>query len=74
MWRKLDAEQIMVALCCGEKCKPGPNTGLCHRFDFENEAKRVMALLDKLEQGKPNTTVNEDSRDIASAIDTALQR
>jgi hypothetical protein len=52
MRQKIDTEQIMVALCCGEKCKPGPNTGLCHRFDFETEAKRVMALLDKLDQVK----------------------
>jgi hypothetical protein len=57
MWRKLDTEQIMVALCCGEKCKPGPNTGLCHRFDFENEAKKIMALLDKLDLLKEKADV-----------------
>jgi hypothetical protein len=50
MRQEIDVEQIMVALCCGEKCKPGPNTGLCHRLDFESEAKRVMALLERLDQ------------------------
>jgi hypothetical protein len=44
---QITVEQIMVALCCGTKCKPGKNTGLCHRFDFENEAKRVKALMDE---------------------------
>lgn len=37
--------EIQTALCCGSKCKPGPNTGLCHRLDFVTEAQRVMALL-----------------------------
>ena len=41
-------DQIMRALCCGEKCKPGPSTGLCHRWDFTDETKRIRALLDRV--------------------------
>jgi hypothetical protein len=40
-------EQIMIALCCGAKCQKGMNTGLCHRWDFDQETKRIRALLDR---------------------------
>jgi hypothetical protein len=43
-------EQIMLALCCGVKCERGK--GYCHRWDFETEAKRIGALLDKFDSGE----------------------
>jgi hypothetical protein len=39
--------EIMRALCCGEKCKLGPNTGYCHAFDFVEETRRIRALLER---------------------------
>jgi hypothetical protein len=45
--RRPTDEQIMVALCCGAKCLRGPNTGYCHRWDFDQETKRIRALLDR---------------------------
>jgi hypothetical protein len=51
-------DQILTALCCGPKCKVGPNTGdgrqraderYCHRWDFTTELTRVRALLDSME-------------------------
>ena len=47
--------QILTALCCGSKCKVGPNTGYCHRWDFSTELMRLRALLDNME--------NEHARD-----------
>ena len=44
-------DQILTALCCGPKCKVGPNTGYCHRWDFTTELTRVCALLDNMENG-----------------------
>jgi hypothetical protein len=44
-------DQILTALCCGPKCKAGPNTGCCHRWDFTTELTRVRALLDNMENG-----------------------
>lgn len=38
-------EEIMIALCCGARCKLGPNTGRCHRYDFDSEVKKIRALL-----------------------------
>jgi hypothetical protein len=43
-------DQILTALCCGPKCKVGPNTGYCHRWDFTTELTRVRALLDNMEE------------------------
>ena len=41
-------DEIMRALCCGEKCAVGPNnTGYCHRWDFTSEAARIRELLDR---------------------------
>jgi hypothetical protein len=48
MKRPID-DQILTALCCGPKCKVGPNTGYCHRWDFTTELTRVRALLDNME-------------------------
>lgn len=56
MFQRLTDDQIMRALCCGEKCKPGPSTGLCHRWDFIEETKRVRALLDRLNAAKEKET------------------
>jgi hypothetical protein len=44
-------DQILTALCCGPKCKVGPNTGYCHRWDFPTELTRVRALLDNMGNG-----------------------
>lgn len=40
-------DEIMRALCCGPKCEVGPNTGLCHRWDFMGEVARIRELLDE---------------------------
>jgi hypothetical protein len=51
--RRIDDETILVALCCGRKCERGKNTGLCHRWDFVNEARRIKVMLnDWLTQSK----------------------
>lgn len=39
-------EEIMIALCCGEHCRRNGDT-YCHRFDFEREAERIRALLER---------------------------
>ena len=49
----------MRALCCGEKCAVGLNTGYCHRWDFTSEAARIRALLDQY--GKMPTRMDRSS-------------
>ena len=46
--RRPTDDEIMRALCCGGKCAVGPNTGLCHQWDFTNEAARIRALLERV--------------------------
>ena len=43
-------DEIARFLCCGSKCVPGPNTGLCHRWDFVTEVAKMRALLDQMTQ------------------------
>ena len=45
-------DEIKVALCCGEKCATGPNTGKCHRWDFTGEAIRITELIRRINRGK----------------------
>ena len=75
MYQRPTDDQIMRALCCGEKCKPGPNTGLCHRWDFMEETKRVRALLNRLSdeadrlrlpQHKPEVSLTQPDAELAS--------
>ena len=46
--RHIDDDYIARMMCCGGKCEVGPNTGLCHRFDFATEVAKVRALLIEL--------------------------
>ncbi len=43
-------DDIMRMLCCGGKCRVGPNTGKCYRWDYTSEAKRVRELIDRCEE------------------------
>ena len=53
-------DQILTALCCGPKCKVGPNTGYCHRWDFTTELTRVRALLDNMENTMTENKIGSD--------------
>ena len=50
--RRPTDDEIARALCCGDKCAVGPNTGKCHRWDFETEVARVRALLELVNAAK----------------------
>jgi len=50
-------EEIMIALCCGAKCQKGLNTGYCHRWDFDQETKRIRALLDQTGLSEQNVSI-----------------
>jgi hypothetical protein len=52
-------DEIAQALCCGEKCTVGPNTGRCHRWDFHGEVQRVQALLTKVRDGTKEKEADE---------------
>jgi hypothetical protein len=52
-------DEIAVALCCGEKCAVGPNTGKCHRWDFDSEVARVRALLTRVRDGSKKKETNQ---------------
>lgn len=42
-------DELAQWICCGRKCEEGPNTGLCHRWDFVTEVAKVRALLTELQ-------------------------
>ena len=48
MYQQPTNDQLMKALCCGERCAAG--SGHCHRLDFASEAARIRALLDRMEE------------------------
>ena len=55
---RITDDQIAMALCCGEACSAGPNTGLCHKWDFNNEVKRVRDLLWREEDAVWNAAID----------------
>ena len=52
-------DEIALALCCGEKCAVGPNTGKCHRWDFAGEVVRIQALLARVNDGEKSKKANQ---------------
>ena len=54
-------DEIMRALCCGPKCEVGPNTGLCHRWDFQGEVARIRELLSEQERAANKPSEAEEA-------------
>jgi len=54
--RHIDDDYIARMMCCGGKCEVGVNTGLCHRWDFASEVRKVRALLEELQREREQAT------------------
>ncbi len=46
--RKPTDNELLTALCCGEECRAEAMKQPCHRWDFIGEARRVLALFNRL--------------------------